>query len=186
MLGLGYGILAGSTLVKVPQLLNVVRARSADGLNPISFELETLGLLIATTYGFLMRLPFSAFGEVVALLLQNNLLLLLIYRYQHRSLARTFTFVTLLATWGAGDFWTAQQLFKAYSLLNFGSRSTGQLSIITYFLNFAGASARIFTSIQEGAGAAMIRGSAISAFLNFVVVGQILAYGNKKKQLKKD
>ena len=63
--GLGYGILAGSTLVKVPQLLNVVRAHSAEGLNPISFELETLGLLIATTYGFLMCLPFSAFGEVV-------------------------------------------------------------------------------------------------------------------------
>ncbi len=63
--GLGYGILAGSTLVKVPQLLNVTRAKSAEGLNPISFELETVGLLIATTYGFLMQLPFSAFGEVV-------------------------------------------------------------------------------------------------------------------------
>lgn len=63
--GLGYGILAGSTLVKVPQLLNVVRAHSAEGLNPSSFELETVALLIATTYGFLMRLPFSAFGEVV-------------------------------------------------------------------------------------------------------------------------
>ena len=62
---MGYGILAGSTLVKVPQLLNVVRARSAEGLNPFSFGLETLGLLIATTYGFLMQLPFSAFGEVV-------------------------------------------------------------------------------------------------------------------------
>lgn len=45
---------------------------------------------------------------------------------------------------------------------NQSTRSTGQLSLITYFLNFAGASARIFTSIQEGAGAAMVRGAAIS------------------------
>lgn len=63
--GLGFGIVAGSTLVKLPQVLAVVGARSADGLNPFSFELETLGLVIAATYGFMMRLPFSAFGEVV-------------------------------------------------------------------------------------------------------------------------
>ena len=63
--GLGYGILAGSTLVKVPQVANVLRAASAAGLAPLSFELETIGLLIAVSYGFLMGLPFSAFGETV-------------------------------------------------------------------------------------------------------------------------
>jgi hypothetical protein len=62
---LGYGILAGSTMVKLPQVAAVVRARSAAGLSPLSFELETLGLVIAVTYGFLMGLPFSAFGETV-------------------------------------------------------------------------------------------------------------------------
>jgi mannose-P-dolichol utilization defect protein 1 len=49
----------------VPQVLNVVRARSAAGLSPLAFELETLGLVIAVTYGFLMGLPISAFGETV-------------------------------------------------------------------------------------------------------------------------
>lgn len=63
--GLGLGIVAGSAVVKLPQVLNVVRAGSADGLNPLSFELETMGLCIAATYGFLLQLPFSAFGEVV-------------------------------------------------------------------------------------------------------------------------
>lgn len=65
MQGLGYGILAGSTMVKLPQVAAVVRARSAAGLSPLAFELETLGLVIAVTYGFLMGLPFSAFGETV-------------------------------------------------------------------------------------------------------------------------
>ena len=45
---------------------------------------------------------------------------------------------------------------------NFVSKATGQLSIITYALNAAGAAARIFTSIQEQAGAAMLRGAMIS------------------------
>ncbi len=45
---------------------------------------------------------------------------------------------------------------------NFGAKATGQLSIITYGLNTAGAAARIFTSIQEKAGVAMLRGAVIS------------------------
>ena len=36
--------------------------------------------------------------------------------------------------------------------------STGQLSTATAFANFAGCIARIFTSVQEGGGAAMVRG----------------------------
>jgi len=62
---LGLGIVAGSTLVKLPQVVAVVRARSAEGLNPLSFELETLGLAIAASYGFLHRLAFSAYGESI-------------------------------------------------------------------------------------------------------------------------
>lgn len=36
--------------------------------------------------------------------------------------------------------------------------STGQLSTTTAFANFAGCIARIFTSVQEGGGIAMVRG----------------------------
>ena len=46
---------------------------------------------------------------------------------------------------------------------NLRSRGTGQLSLITYGLNTAGAAARIFTSVQERAGAAMLRGALIGA-----------------------
>lgn len=45
---------------------------------------------------------------------------------------------------------------------NFRAGGTGQLSLITYGLNTAGAAARIFTSIQEQAGPAMLRGAVIS------------------------
>ena len=274
--GLGYGILAGSTLVKVPQVLNVVRARSAAGLSPLAFELETLGLVIAVTYGFLMGLPISAFGETVvgapgsslptgrrpragklqlnwgpacrllptpalpplcvqALLFQNCGLLVLIYFYQRRSLARTITLLSVLAGSGfvalsgtlsqaaittlydcnnfilvasrwvrmavcsglsrnlAQPFRLAQTLkwlcyTRAYFACdkthtgvtcrrvpqiwqNFIAGSTGQLSLVTYALNTAGAAARIFTSVQENAGAAMLRGAVISEW-------QQAAYGS--------
>ncbi|PSC68347.1 mannose-P-dolichol utilization defect 1-like protein 2 [Micractinium conductrix] len=200
--GLGYGILAGSTLVKVPQVANVVRAKSAAGLAPLSAELETVGLLIAVTYGFVMGLPFSAFGETVALLLQNNLLLVLIYYYQRRSLARAATVGLLLAGAGAvalsggltkshvTALYDCQNLILVASRLpqiwsNFVSKATGQLSIITYALNAAGAAARIFTSIQEQAGAAMLRGAMISTLLNAILALQIVWYGRGGKKQKK-
>lgn len=38
------------------------------------------------------------------------------------------------------------------------TKSTGQLSVATAFANFAGCIARIFTTLQEGGGMAMVRG----------------------------
>ncbi|PRW59800.1 mannose-P-dolichol utilization defect 1-like protein 2 [Chlorella sorokiniana] len=190
---LGYGILAGSTMVKLPQVAAVVRARSAAGLSPLSFELETLGLVIAVTYGFLMGLPFSAFGETVALLIQNNILLLLIYHYQRRRLGRTLLLVAVLAAAGwvamSGQL-SAKHITALYDCnnaililsrvpqiwANLQAGGTGQLSLITYALNTAGAAARIFTSIQEKAGSAMLRGAVISTLLNAVLALQIVWY----------
>jgi len=41
------------------------------------------------------------------------------------------------------------------------AKNTGQLSLITAFMSTAGCLARIFTSIQEGAGLSMVRGFCI-------------------------
>lgn len=41
------------------------------------------------------------------------------------------------------------------------AKDTGQLSLITAFMSTAGCLARIFTSIQEGAGLSMVRGFCI-------------------------
>lgn len=49
-----------------PQLYNVVKSGSAEGLSPLSFELETAGLLVHTSYGYINGLAFSAYGWVPA------------------------------------------------------------------------------------------------------------------------
>lgn len=175
--------------------------------------------------------------DLQALLVQNNILLLLIYHYQRRPLGRTLTLLALLAAsaWvAASGVLSDAQVSAAYDcnnaililsrrvgrgrergraaqdrragcglaartshpgaarqrlatglhafdspspcpsaprvssrrvpqiLANFRARGTGQLSLITYGLNTAGAAARIFTSVQEQAGAAMLRGAVIS------------------------
>jgi mannose-P-dolichol utilization defect protein 1 len=47
-------------------------------------------------------------------------------------------------------------------LQNLQARSTGQLSVITYAANTLGCVARLFTTAQEGGGAAMFRQYVIS------------------------
>lgn len=54
---------------------------------------------------------------------------------------------------------------------------TGQLSIITTALMFAGTLVRIFTSMREGAGSAMVRGFMLGAAVNGIMLFQILYYG---------
>jgi mannose-P-dolichol utilization defect protein 1 len=55
---LGYGIVAGSTLVKLPQMLKIFMAGSVEGLSLVSFLLELLSVTISMTYNIANRYPF--------------------------------------------------------------------------------------------------------------------------------
>lgn len=193
---LGYGILTFSILVKLPQVANVLRARSAEGLSALSFELESWGLLVHATYGYLKDLPFSAYGEAVMMLAQNVLLLALIYKYARMPVSRALAAAIVGVSFVAGVFTgqvTVPLITAAYDfnnvilmsarvpqiLQNFQSKSTGQLSIITFAASTLGCVARLFTTMQEGGGSAMMRSYALSLVLNSILVAQILVYGNK-------
>lgn len=78
------------------QIANVVRAQSAEGLAPASFELESWGLLVHAAYGTVNRLPFSSYGEAAILFCQNLLLLGLIYKYARLPAARVAGVLGLL------------------------------------------------------------------------------------------
>ncbi|KAG8431007.1 hypothetical protein GDO86_019564 [Hymenochirus boettgeri] len=84
---LGFGIIAGSVLVKVPQIVKLVQAGSADGLSFKSVLLELLSLsgtlTTAITHGF----PFSAWGEVLFLILQTVTIGFLIQHFGGRTSA---------------------------------------------------------------------------------------------------
>jgi hypothetical protein len=54
----------------------------------ISFELEILGFLVAGAYGYVLQLPFSAYGEALILLLQSLVLVGYVYHYAKVPMAR--------------------------------------------------------------------------------------------------
>ncbi|KAG4382441.1 hypothetical protein GLYMA_14G085900v4 [Glycine max] len=78
---LGYAIVAASTTVKLPQIMKILKHQSVRGLSMISFELEVIGYTIALAYCLHKGLPFSAYGELLFLLIQALVLVAIIYYY---------------------------------------------------------------------------------------------------------
>ncbi|GFP84529.1 mannose-p-dolichol utilization defect 1 protein homolog 2 [Phtheirospermum japonicum] len=69
---LGYCIVAASTTVKLPQILKILKHSSIRGLSVVAFELEVVGYTIALAYCLHKGLPFSAYGELAFLLIQEQ------------------------------------------------------------------------------------------------------------------
>jgi mannose-P-dolichol utilization defect protein 1 len=68
---LGVGIIAGGAVVKVPQILTVLSAKSARGLSLSSYLLDTAATAITVAYNVRNGFPLSTYGEMVFLLAQN-------------------------------------------------------------------------------------------------------------------
>ena len=93
---LGVAMIAASFVLKVPQIMALSRSRSSAGLSTVSFELEQIGLSIHTAYGFLLGLPFNAFGEAFIILIQNTYLLFQVYQFSKAPSWRPAVLVGIL------------------------------------------------------------------------------------------
>lgn len=196
---LGYAIVAASSIVKVPQIYLIIKNRSVKGLNPTSFELEVLGYTIALAYCVFLRLPFSSYGELSFLLVQALIIVGLIYNLTPTlgigSWVKAALYCALAPTILAGGLnasllealYASQQAIFFFSrvlqiIKNYQSKQTGQLSLLTSLMNFAGSLARLFTSIQASAPTAMVVGTGLGIMTHGILVSQIWLYSKAKSQ----
>ncbi|KAG5675151.1 hypothetical protein PVAND_005077 [Polypedilum vanderplanki] len=194
--GLGIGIIAGSVLVKVPQIVKILNAKSTDGISIMSVLLDLMAITFHISYSFVKGFPFSAWGDGTFVGIQTAIIAALVYYYGHKSLTRSILFtlvysiITYILMSGITPIeylWTAQGFNVPILLIgklsqavtNYKNGSTGQLSAATCFMLLAGSAARIFTSIQETGDSMMIIIYAASTFANAVIVAQLLYYWNK-------
>lgn len=56
--GLGIGIIAGSILVKVPQILKILSSKSAEGINIYGVYLELFAITANFAYSYVMGFTF--------------------------------------------------------------------------------------------------------------------------------
>ncbi|XP_076059764.1 mannose-P-dolichol utilization defect 1 protein homolog [Oratosquilla oratoria] len=200
--GLGLAIVAGSVLVKVPQIVKILGARSAEGISFLGTCLELFALLATVSYNYIMKYPFSAYGDGFFLLIQTATIGALVLHYKgatSKAIAflLTILFSLLYLCSGLASV-TAQWYMQASNIpivfsgkmvqawSNFCSGSTGQLSLITVLLLFLGSIARIFTSIQETGDMVIIITYMVATVANGVLVGQVMYYWNVPVKTKKE
>ncbi|EDV32195.1 uncharacterized protein Dana_GF15707 [Drosophila ananassae] len=200
--GLGLAIIAGSVLVKVPQVLKILNSKSGEGINIMGVVLDLLAISFHLSYNFMHGYPFSAWGDNTFLAIQTVAIAVLVIYFNGRKLqagAFLIGYLVLMFVLNSGltsmkVLFTIQscnipillvgKLSQAYT--NYQAGSTGQLSAATVIMMFAGSVARIFTSIQETGDTMIIVTFIASTFANGVILSQLIYYWNKPAGVVKD
>ncbi|KAJ3287280.1 hypothetical protein HK104_008675 [Borealophlyctis nickersoniae] len=200
--GLGLGVVAGSSVLKIPQLQKIVAAQSATGLSLTSYLLETAAYCISTAYNWRGGNPLSTYGEFFFLTIQDILISLLIMYY-----ARSYTSLWLVLGVLLGSIYalaspdiisTSTLALLQFSTIfigissklpqiynNFAAKSTGVLSAFTVFLQFAGSAARVFTTLKEVDDQVLVVSNTVACALNGILVLQMIMYWNAKPMTKR-
>ncbi|KAL5616044.1 hypothetical protein FOBRF1_004792 [Fusarium oxysporum] len=199
---LGIGIIAASSIVKVPQILKLLNSKSAEGVSFLSYLLETASYIISLAYNFRNGFPFSTYGETALIVGQNVIISVLVLNYSGRaSLAAVFvaalagTVATLFAEnvvdaqtlsylqAGAGVLSVASKLPQILTIFQQGG--TGQLSAFAVFNYLAGSLSRIFTTLQEVDDQLILYGFVSGFVLNAILALQMIFYWNAPSEKAK-
>ncbi|KZP26456.1 mannose-P-dolichol utilization defect 1 protein [Athelia psychrophila] len=206
--GLGLGIVVGGTIMKVPQLLLILGARSARGLSLPAYVMETLAYAITTAYSFRHDFPFSTYGENFFLTIQNTIITLLIIYFPSSSLRRGQNVASKLAATAISAIAAGATLYslpkETLALLqiatlplslfskvpqiqqNARAQSTGQLSAVAVVAQVAGCLARLFTTAQEVGDQLVAAGFALALLLNIVLGAQMWMYWGNDGKVKEE
>uniref|UniRef100_A0A1A9WWA0 Mannose-P-dolichol utilization defect 1 protein homolog n=1 Tax=Glossina brevipalpis TaxID=37001 RepID=A0A1A9WWA0_9MUSC len=193
---LGFAIIAGSLLVKVPQIMKIYKHKSAEGVSFIAVSLDLIAITSHMAYSYVNNYPFSAWGDTSFLAFQTLIIAELILYYQCCpivsylfSMAYGGFAYTLCSGKTPSHVLTTMQslnipilfagkLSQAFTI--YQNRCIGQLSAVTVFLLFGGSLARIFTSIEETGDPIMIITFCSSTFANALIAFQVICFWNTK------
>ncbi|CAH8507203.1 unnamed protein product [Heterobilharzia americana] len=191
---LGYGIIIGSSLVKIPQVLKVAKCKNAYGLSILSILLELISFTSMSVYSIANKFPFSSYGEGIFLGIQDFLLAIMAITWTYsraKAVLFTCTYMAGLAVLLSPTLpLSTLMLLQTANLpimlsskiaqiwTNWCSGTTGQLSAITVVLFAVGSTARIFTSIQETGDRLMIVSCILAALCNYLLLVQLVYYWN--------
>eukprot|EP01089_Gocevia_fonbrunei_P005891 TRINITY_DN1638_c0_g1_i2.p1 TRINITY_DN1638_c0_g1~~TRINITY_DN1638_c0_g1_i2.p1 ORF type:complete len:255 (-),score=21.78 TRINITY_DN1638_c0_g1_i2:709-1431(-) len=195
---LGFGVVAGSLVYKLPQILKIRNARSGSGIAMSSLLLEIISCTFSIIYSCNMGFPFMTYGESSFVILFNLLIIAQILSYDCGGIGVSYVGGILLYL--AGLYFSLIPGFLPLSIIstlqmlvapivissrlpqiysNFKNKSTGQLSLITCGLNFGGSAARVFTTIMEVKDPLILGVFLTTVVLNGIIVAQIFFYWSR-------
>lgn len=201
---LSYGVVFGASILKLPQIVAVVRSGRANGVSLSGNLIELLAYVISLSWGITQGLNFRDFGENGIIFLQLLVLVSLVAYLQGQLrlglavMLVEFCIFYLFLT-GRISVSIHRMLLSCQILLNIGSRcpqilmnfrnkSTGQLSFLTFFLAFGGGSARVLTTLLnvpwEKGKAILLTQYVVAVSLNVIIICQILFYAPRKSKVE--
>jgi len=202
---LGIGIVVGGSIMKLPQILIILSAKSARGLSLSAYALETTSYTITTIYAQRHHYPFSTYGENLFLSVQNIFItLLIIYYAQPRLAVDGMTKSSELVATGALIIFGMYALYAVPTAMlqglqiltvplsvlsklpqisqNYRARSTGQLSAFAVLSQIVGCLARVFTTSTEVGDFIVLVGFLVALGLNLVLGAQMWLYWNQEQE----
>ncbi|CCW67872.1 unnamed protein product [Phytomonas sp. Hart1] len=198
---LSYTVVFGASILKLPQILNIYRRRSASGISITSNYIELFAYVVSTSWGIVHKFPFRDFGENGLILVQLVVLNIMVANFQKKTritsaVLAVYLILFSLLSKGYVSRGAHECLLSSLILLNvcsrvpqiflnFKNKSTGQLSFLTFFLAFGGGVARMMTTMLnvpwEKGKFIILSQFSMAALLNFIVIFQILYYAQKKR-----
>jgi mannose-P-dolichol utilization defect 1 len=186
---IGYAILLSSFSLKLPQIYNIVKNKSASGLSAVSLYGDVVMYFTSIAYNYLQNNPFSSYGEQISVMAQNMIIVVLYWNYSRTSLTSIATALTIFAS----IVYISLQLPSLYQpvlilsnlplligsrvpqlIKNYDLRSTGPLSAISTALSLTGAAVRILTTIAEvGWDFSLLSSYLVSVVLNGTLLLQV-------------
>ncbi|CAG8838071.1 6529_t:CDS:1 [Gigaspora margarita] len=198
--GLGIGIILAGSIVKLPQIIKILTARSTRGLSFESVVLETCAFGIGLAYNLRNANPFSTFGETFFLTIQNVIILFLMLHYANRNRDIIITCICMIiSTYSLGSvdlindsmlaflqtlciplalFSKIPQIFTIYK-----NGSTGQLSSFAIFGFTLGSLARVFTTLTEVDDDIILVGFLLTSVCNCILAGQMIYYWDAESKM---
>lgn len=195
---MGIGIVLGGSIVKIPQILKLLVAHSSRGMSKVGCILEVVANLIALAYNYRMEFPFSTYGELVSIFVQNLLIALIVMHYAKQNILAAVLVAAVAASVYAlaspvlvplSQLQNLQKLTTPIAVMarvpqlyeNARTHSTGQLSAISVFAYLAGCVARLFTTLTEVDDQVVLVGISLSTAVNVLLALQVILYGSAVK-----
>jgi mannose-P-dolichol utilization defect protein 1 len=190
--GLSFGIIVGSSVLKLPQMYNFYRAKSTNGVSPTMLYLDVISFTLPLTYNVMMGHPFFTFGEQLIVLSENIVLILMMWYYapaRHVSKMVGVSLVYVALVFGLFQaptaVWWVYPLFGAAAavvgripqiLSNYTNQHTGTLSAFTFVLNSLGGAARMFTTMNTTGDLSIVTSQFVGILTSVIVLVQMWNY----------
>jgi mannose-P-dolichol utilization defect protein 1 len=165
---LGWAIVLGSILARVPQILKIQESKSVEGLAVSGYYLEMIMMIGTASFSFANNIPFSVYGDAIFLLIQNLVIVNQIWFYNieilyvEKLFVSVFMIVILLILYEGSvvdhEFWEVVLLVSMILNLlskmpqiysNIKMKSTGQMATSSFVLAWVLSIARLFTVLVE-------------------------------------